>query len=367
MYYPHIHFRDRAWLRTALLHYDQLIRIVPEGYDPNKVEDYARFSAEADELAAEVKQLESVGFIRNLAPNKDSVSYASNEFFDFAARNLDDPARRRAVLPLLHRRNPWITLPSSKIDPALAEVLCDLGLARRNEELVYGEWDLEAATGVLYLTYLTVRMADGRPLATDNARYQKLLYSRGRLANDDLYSAPDNEFMLASASFQSALPGNLESIPLDKLLDFRDKHGAVRAAFQAEISKLAASMATARDEHELYSALSAQTEAIARQESLLRDKLAFSFATFASAVFSVSVPSYIVPLATGHPVALAAAGAAVISLAAYKYMLDRRVATASSPYAYLLALGTLSPEEVAHDILSIGIDGEEYDDRVLSY
>jgi len=126
-------------------------------------------------------------------------------------------------------------------------------------------------------------------------------------------------------------------------------------------------MADVRDEHELYSALSAQTAAIAKEESLLRDKLAFSFATFASAVFSVSVPSYLVPVATGHPVALAAAGAAVISLAAYKYMLDRRIANASSPYAYLLALGNLSREEVAEDILRIGIDGEDYDDRVLSY
>jgi hypothetical protein len=368
MYYPHIHFRNRKWLRTALLHYDEIIRIVPEGYDPNSVEEYARFSYEAEELAAEVRELEAAGFICNVAPDPSSVNLTSGEFLDFVSSNLTDPDRRRSVLPLLRRRNPWLTLHPSKIDPGLAEILTELGLARKSVEHSPDDWDIEAATAVLYLMYLAARMADGRPLTTDNVNYQKLLYSRDRATEIKPAAARDDLFMLASASFESALPDNLEDLPLNTLLDFRDKHGAVRAKFQAEIGKLAEKMSEARDEHDLYKTLLAQAEMIAREEALLKDKLSFSFATFSAAVFSVSVPSYIVPVATGHPLLLAAAGAAVISLASYRYMLDRRVTQSSSPYAYLLAVDRLiSRDKVARDLISLHIEPDDYDDRALAY
>jgi hypothetical protein len=367
MYYPHIHFRNRKWLRTALLHYDEIVRIVPEDYDPNDVEEYARFTFEAEKLVAEVKELEAAGFIRNVAPDPSSVDITSGDFLDFVSRNLIDPNRRREVLPLLHRRNPWLTLHPSKINPGLAEILSELGLARKSVEHSPDDWDIEAATAVLYLMYLSARMADGRPLTTDNAHYQRLLYSRAPVA-DANPATRDDLFMLASASFEGALPDHLTQIPLNTLLDFRDKHGAVRAKFQAEIAKLAVTMSEARDERELHNTLTTQAEIIAREESLLKDKLTFSFTTFSTAVFSVSVPSYIVPVATGHPLLLAAAGAAVISLAAYKYMLDRRVTESSSPYAYLLAVDRLvSRDKVARDLVSLHIENDEYDDRALAY
>jgi len=367
MYYPHIHFRNRKWLRTALLHYDEIVRIVPEDYDPNNIEEYAQFTYEAEELVAEVRELESAGFIRNIAPDPSSVDITSSDFLDFVSRNLVDPHQRREILPLLHRRNPWLTLHPSKINPGLAEILIELGLARKSVEHSPDDWDIEAATAVLYLMYLSARMADGRPLTTDNAHYQKLLYSRQRLPEANP-GARDDLFMLASASFESALPDDLEDIPLNTLLDFRDKHGAVRATFQAEIAKLAARMSGARDEHELHNTLTTHAEIIAREESLLKDKLSFSFANFFNAVFSVSIPAYIVPVVTGNPLLLATAGAAVISLASYKYMLDRRITEFSSPYAYLLAVDRLvSRDKVARDLVSLRIENDDYDDRALAY
>ena len=353
MYYPHIHFRNRKWLRTALLHYDEIIRIVPEGYNPNSVEEYAKFTFEAEELATEVRELESAGFIRNVAPDPSSVNITSSEFLDFVSKNLTDPRRRQGVLPLLRRRNPWLTLHPSKIDPGLAEILVELGLARKSVEYSPDDWDIEAATAVLYLLYLAARMADGRPLTTDNANYQKLLYSPSYLAEMNS-GRRDDLFMLASASFESSLPDHLEEIPLKTLLDFRNTHGAAKAKFQSEIGKLAEKMSKARDEQDLYKTLITQSDVIAREEAILKDKLSFSFATFSAAVFSVSVPSYIVPVATGHPLLLAAAGAAVISLAAFRYMLDRRVTESSSPYAYLLDVDRLvSRDKVARDLVSV--------------
>src|SRR2546429_2436741 len=178
MYYPHIHFRSRRWLRSALLYYDQITRIVPAGMKPDSEEEYSRFTWDAERLAYEVRELEAAGFIHNQAPDSESVTKAADEFLNFAAASLTDPARRRSVLPALHRRSPWLSVHPSKIDPGLVGVLHDLGLANKNMHDQYSDWAVDAATGVLYLMYLADKMSNGRPLITDNPRYQKLLFKR---------------------------------------------------------------------------------------------------------------------------------------------------------------------------------------------
>ena len=37
LYYPYIHFPDAAWLKTAILFWDRVARIVPEDFQPNDI------------------------------------------------------------------------------------------------------------------------------------------------------------------------------------------------------------------------------------------------------------------------------------------------------------------------------------------
>ncbi len=34
LYYPYIHFRDERWLKSTLLVFPKVLRMIPEGYDP---------------------------------------------------------------------------------------------------------------------------------------------------------------------------------------------------------------------------------------------------------------------------------------------------------------------------------------------
>ena len=38
LYYPHVRFRSRQWLRTSLLYHDKIWRIVPPGLDDYELE-----------------------------------------------------------------------------------------------------------------------------------------------------------------------------------------------------------------------------------------------------------------------------------------------------------------------------------------
>src|SRR5688572_27351442 len=79
LYYPHIHFRSRRWLRMALLYYENISRIVPPGFEPETPDAYAYDSVPAGGLLDEVRELRALGFIRDEAPGA-ALTTVSNEF-----------------------------------------------------------------------------------------------------------------------------------------------------------------------------------------------------------------------------------------------------------------------------------------------
>ena len=369
MYYPHIHFRSRRWLRSALLYYDHITRIVPEGINPDTVDEYAHFSDDAKQLASEVTELTAAGFIRNQHPDKESVAKTADDFLNFVSKNLIDPARRSAVLPALKRHSPHMSLHPAKIDPGLANILFDLGLARVNEADVYHDWHVDAGTAVLYLLYLSNQMAKGRPLVTDNLRYETLLYRDvdAPTATGKNDKPRDRSFLLVSATFDSVLPANLEDIPLQNLLRFRDQHGAARGRLQKQIGLLANAVSEAKDEEELHSAIATQSAIIKEEKSILEAKLRGNNLAVATGLFGVSVPSYVLHLATSHPMLIALAAGVAISSTLYKFALDRKVTRGSSPYQYVLDVENLvSKEHVAQDkFVRLNLGDDDYDDRIV--
>jgi hypothetical protein len=364
MYYPHIHFRSRSWLRSALLYYDQITRIVPEGMIPDSVDEYAKFSWEAKELAYEVNELTDAGFIRSQPPEVAAVNQTADDFLAFASKNLTDPVRRKAVLPALRRRNPYISVHPSKIDPGLVDILKELGLAHKKTFDPYD--DLDAATAVLYLMHLSINQSKGRPLITDNVLYQRLLYSDAENSNGERVEKQDGSFLLVAAAFQSIVPANLDRVPIRDLLDFREKHGAALARFQNQITSLAGRLSEAKDENDLNIALEAQATVIDEEKRILEDKLRGNNLACATGLFSVSVPAYILHVASSHPTLIAGAAAAAISATLFKFSLDRRVTKGSNPYSYLLDVESfLSAREFSKDLVTLDFD-DGFDERYFA-
>src|SRR5262245_30833574 len=99
LYYPHIIFESRAWMRTAVLYHDNLARIVPEGVP---IKTYAS-NEEEEQIMRELYILEEKGIISSEYPGSEIHTPVADAFFDFAYSTLMYPQRRAQMIPQLAR------------------------------------------------------------------------------------------------------------------------------------------------------------------------------------------------------------------------------------------------------------------------
>lgn len=69
LYYPHIEFRNEAWVKSSLLLWDHVYRIVPENYTPNDSD--------------EIKALKDEGLVRDINPDDKDRGDTFDEFLSF--------------------------------------------------------------------------------------------------------------------------------------------------------------------------------------------------------------------------------------------------------------------------------------------
>jgi hypothetical protein len=359
LYYPHIHFRSRRWLRAALLYYDEISRIVPGGFEPDHPSFYYEFENDPVELLSDIRELKGSGFIKDVPP--DHVSEVGNEFFDFAMKNLTDPARRAALVPKLARRNRSYTIHPDKIDPELLGILRELKLAHKKQHDPYSDWEIEPVTGGLYMLFLATRMAGQRQLVSDSSIYQSLLYSPIPTANQSP-GEDDRQFRLATAVLKRVVPADLEQLSMDDLLRLRDETAADRERFQNKIASFAGDLQKSSPQ-QLQETIERHARTLGDEYESHLDKLRSLNVGVAQGLFSVSIPSYLTSpwgfASTSHPL-IFAAGVIAMSATVMKYVFERRAA-GRSPFTYLLSLNQmLDTESMAQNIIQLNLDF--YDD-----
>jgi hypothetical protein len=368
LYYPHIHFRSRRWLRMALLYYESISRIVPPGLDPEMPQThYDRMQMRG--ILDDVSELRALGFIRDEAPG-EALPAVTNEFFDFYASNLTDPEKRAALIPALSRRRAY-TIHPAKIDLALLEVLHQADHAHRKVGDPYSDWDIEPIVGAFYMLFLAARMARNRPLISDNSIYQSLLF---RQPDPDAATrnAPDGKFRLATAVIESVIPGDLEEVPLDKLLRLRTESVEDRRRFQDRMAEFGKDIDSAKIEEEFRENVDRIGRKVRDEVAITRNKLHSLNIATASGLFSLSVPSWATAtwgLEVAAPIVIAGLGAVALSAAWLRYRFERQIAQ-TNPYNYLLNLsGLVTAQSLAKDIVTLNLQApdDDDDDRVFAY
>jgi len=348
-----------------MLYYDSITRIVPSGFEPDQI-GYYTFSPESRALLADIQELRSSGFIREEAPGNNVVSQIADEFFDFAIENLRDPIRRSEMMPALSRHKEFYTIHRAKIDPVLVKVLEELHLARRNATDPNNDWDIERVTGGLYMLFLASRMAGQRQLVSDSSIYQSLMYAPLK-TSQKLARHDDREFRLATAVLHTLVPENLEYIKLDVLLRLRSELSDQRRRFQDRIASLAKDLQSLEGKVEIEGFIERQKQTFEDEYAIFKDKLRGANLSLANGLFSLSVPAYITAQwglgVTSHPVVFAA-GAVAASISAVRYVLDRKVARATSPYTYLLNVSKrIDAQTMAKDIVQLNLNAHYDDDE----
>lgn len=346
LYYPHIEFNNRKWLRTSSLYHDVIGRIVPSSFSPAW-----DGSVEAQLLRDDVWRLEGEGFLTSEYPGPFTATVA-NAFYELALANAE-PERRAKLLPVLPNADEPFTLYKEKVDPTLLELMKVMHLAR---ELDDHQVEADPIAGAIYMRTLAEHMAGQRPLITDDPVFEAMAYSP---RTDESELRRDNGFLLANAVFRTVIPLDVEKVPLEDLVSFRRDHRDLRLGFQSEIKKMAADLAKLNRKDQIQQALDHYTDAVDASVNKLEAKLRLLKIGAGTACFSVSLPGWVTAgwgLGLTNPLVLVGTIGAVLAVTVTKSVLERQLTTGDSGFGYVHYLRRdLTPRQYAEGIVQLNL------------
>lgn len=364
LYYPHVRFRSRQWLRTSVLYHDKIWRIVPPGLND--------FDLEHGHGLPDQKIIDKIRILRNerIIDNEvvsPVVAKVGADFAQFVKANLTDPERRKNLIPELSadQQHQWYRIHPGKLDPTLRDLLRDLHLARAVPHDQYGDWDLDVTTGGMYMYFLAQALAKNRPIISDSPKFQALAYAPPELGLNKRGGADaDKGFMLAVASFETVHPLGIEHVPIGKLIKFRHEHQEERTRFHVEIAKLAKDLGSIDHPDQVSDAIQPHVKIVKENTEILKRKISALGLDCARNIFTFSVPGWAVASAAARailptdPYLLAGAGVLSVGFALAKYRLDRKNTRGESPWSYLLSLRSdITPRRATKDLITLSLSG----------
>jgi hypothetical protein len=266
LYYPFVQFRSDSWLKLAALYWDKVGRIVPPGYVLRDSETVRRLQGElgfVEDLAPSGRQLNSVGgeFVELIAERGPELS----QLYGIQGFVLPDPMPETKSWP-----QPWTNValsslggpqapvdpsPAPDADPRLAYIFAGgkmtgelkhalveagLGVPVRDHSLI----GLHPQLALVYMRALASQMATSVmcPLADDDFDHLVAGYAADRIASALLdipadHAAPDGDpsppdLDFAMLAVQSVIPKDISSIPVQKIIEIRQRHSEELTAFQ---------------------------------------------------------------------------------------------------------------------------------------
>lgn len=251
LYYPHFTFPNDAWVKLAALYWDKLGRILPPDYIPSDSDTVQRLQGELD-------------FTKDFIPAGMDTQRVGAMFIDLLKNyrhELFSHYGTHSILPgsLLSRNHSLFCVYSDiKICVMLSRLLQSYGLAvdipDHQDRIKYGYTviGMHPKLAYVYLEALADQIAGSWKMhpVTDSVRDHVVVggYTLERLAqallSEDLSSflgrtdAPmENEIahQMAAIALQSVLPKDIASVPVEKIIQVRQKHRAELTAFQEHI------------------------------------------------------------------------------------------------------------------------------------
>jgi hypothetical protein len=364
LYYPHVRFRSREWLRTSVLYHNKIWRIVPPGLSDHDLEQ--GYGLPDHRILEEMRILRNEHIIQN-EPVSPVVAKVGADFAEFVKANLADPTRRKKLIPELSadQQQKYYRIHPGKLDRGLRDLLRELHLAKAVPNDQYGDWDLDVTTGGMYMYFLAQALAKNRPIISDSPKFQALAYAPPSLGLNKR-GGPDLDkgFMLAVASFETVHPLGIEHVPIGKLIKFRNDHEEERTRFQLEIAKLAKDLGSIDHPDQVKDAIQPHAKIVKENTEILRRKLNGLGLECAKNSFLFSIPGWTVSAAAARsilptdPYFLVSNGVVAAGFALAKYRLDRKNLRGESPWSYLLSLrNDITPRRATKDLLTLSLSG----------
>lgn len=280
LYYPFFHVRDEKWLKVAALYWPKIVRLVPEGY-----QDYGPGRGTQAHTA---RALNDVFLVRR--PPGPSVEAVAPRFIDLISNYGDELRTYFTHGNIVPDTGSTTAVHINQIAPAVLDALVDIGLAvrqgpsslrdvvpleRRRQWIEaaddpHNDWELN--------DYILPAVRHNSPewvimpqrlvavytsvLAEDFAAANRLHPTTDQ---DDAYAVTNNwtaESIAAALFDRSAparsapkgdlaeavgflalnlvVPANLDAVPVEKIIEIRERYGTEFIAFGEEVNRVAA-------------------------------------------------------------------------------------------------------------------------------
>jgi hypothetical protein len=235
LYYPTINIPKNAWLKSALLYWDEVSSIVPSDYNGNLLLDLDR----------DLEYLIDIEVFRPIKPetlifaqdNWEEFEKFQNEFKEVVIGKLFQTRlerQRRSVASRIHSSKiqdlRTARVHSNKTSNGLFYFLEEKGLAKREDG---NDWvQFEQNTALLYMSLLAKYLADidseHTSIGTDNAVYENFNFQKANKTNG---------FPVASLALKNILPSPKNNVSIEKIIKFKEKRKDNLKHFNLKLSE----------------------------------------------------------------------------------------------------------------------------------
>lgn len=331
IYYPYLEFPSVAELKRRLLMAERVGRVVPEDYAP--------------EDPPEVLEAIAAGAVHHVRP-KPYWTDAAARFEQAWTRDAADRMRKRVDAECDQRPqgkvHSQIQLWRGKLPPSLARKFLEDGEATLN-----GDWyTMDGLQGGVYMTCLAASAAQqlGMTLTTD----RDVLAASGRLfaAVQPAGDATRHAAGLSWAMMLVRLPAatSLGTVPMERVLRFREKHAGGVAAMWCELESIASDLAAAKGPEAFELCRMHHEKRILKLSEEHRVRLSELRVRTVTGLFKLDTPALVAGAAALYQPNPLTIGAA-LTLAVADWWLDTKAlwkdATDGNPWHYLLKTQSL--------------------------
>lgn len=316
------------------------------------------------DILRDFEALQTAGFIDDEYPDH-VLQDVGSEFLDFISPSLESPERRSRLVSKLDS-NEWrpYSMFRQKIDPALLALLEEENFVRPINDY---EVEFAGQIGGFYMLFLAKHMAKHRPIVSDNPTFEALTYAPPGLGPVAI-GGGDPGLVLANVAFRTAVPIDIEAVPINELIKFRVDFEGERISFYDSISKMTADLEAIKDPKLLRQAIQHHSIAIEQRVNSLDKKLRLLKLTSGRGIFSVSIPACVTAawgLGVTNPFALLAVGSVVVGSMLVSSRLERYLAKADSTVAYIHSLRkNWSPKTYAKGFIELNLAGHPVHNRL---
>jgi len=217
LYYPTINIPDSQWLRQAVMYYDNVSSIVPK----NLWNIYP--------ISPEIRLLKDNGIFQEINPRDLMIQYEALHDFEGDLKAIIDSQEFQWAL-----RSEQKMLDSrvhiEKVAIPIFNYLQKRELAR--EDPVRSDWYLfERKTALIFMSVLAAGLAnikDSTIPSTDNRTYHDLLFMKKKQSMG---------FKCSQLIFNHVLPVPKNTVPIEKILQFRNNHAIELINLRRNIDK----------------------------------------------------------------------------------------------------------------------------------